>query len=103
MKQQVAGGRFNASPDDTEFQISVRFFSRSFFDIDTSCDHVWYCFRRYLVGSFLATDVEKALALGCNYRERFFTLTACAFVQTPLVIWSQEVGNNLWDPAKLNT
>ena len=31
----------------------------------------------------------------------FLTFTACAFVQTPLVIWTQEVGNNLWDPAKL--
>ena len=31
-----------------------------------------------------------------------FTWTARAFVQTPLMIWSQEVGNNLWDPAKLN-
>jgi RsiW-degrading membrane proteinase PrsW (M82 family) len=32
----------------------------------------------------------------------FLTFIACAFVKTPLLIWTQEVGNNLWDPAKLN-
>jgi len=31
----------------------------------------------------------------------FLTFAACAFVQTPLMIWSQEVGNHFWNPAKL--
>jgi len=44
---------------------------------------------------------KKPWLWGVIIASAIFTWAAVAFVEIPLEIWSQEVGNHFWDPAKL--